>query len=58
MKISNLKLKNFRSYDELNLKFSDYKNIIIGDNGVGKTNIVEAIYYLALTKSFRCNDDS
>ena len=58
MKINNLKLKNFRSYDELNLKFSDYKNIIIGDNGVGKTNIVEAIYYLALTKSFRCNDDS
>ena len=40
MKINNLKLKNFRSYDELNLKFSDYKNIIIGDNGVGKTNIV------------------
>ncbi len=57
MKITNLKLKNFRNYDMLNLQFSNYKNIIIGDNGVGKTNIVEAIYYLALTKSFRCSDD-
>lgn len=53
MKILNLKLKNFRNYDNLNLNFSNYKNIIIGDNGLGKTNIVEAIYYLALTKSFR-----
>lgn len=57
MKINNLKLKNYRNYEELNLKFSDYKNIIIGDNGIGKTNIVEAIYYLALTKSFRCPND-
>lgn len=53
MKILSLKLKNFRNYDNLNLNFSNYKNIIIGDNGLGKTNIVEAIYYLALTKSFR-----
>lgn len=53
MKILSLKLKNFRNYDNLNLNFSNYKNIIIGDNGIGKTNIVEAIYYLALTKSFR-----
>lgn len=57
MKITNLKLINFRSYDKLDLNFSDYKNIIIGNNGVGKTNIVEAIYYLALTKSFRTNED-
>ena len=57
MKITNLKLTNFRSYDKLDLNFSDYKNIIIGNNGVGKTNIVEAIYYLALTKSFRTNED-
>lgn len=55
MKILNLKLKKFRNYDELNLNFSNYKNIIIGDNGLGKTNIVEAIYFLALTKSFRTN---
>ena len=57
MKITNLKLKNFRNHNELNLNFSDYKNIIIGNNGIGKTNIIEAIYYLALTKSFRTNND-
>ena len=54
MKITNLKLVNFRNHTNLNLKFSEYKNII---NGIGKTNIVEAIYYLALTKSFRTNND-
>ena len=57
MKIANLKLKNFRNYQNLELDFSSYKNIIIGNNGIGKTNIVEAIYYLSLTKSFRTNND-
>ena len=57
MKITNLKIKNFRNYENINLNFSNYKNIIIGDNGMGKTNIVEAIYYLALTKSFRTNNE-
>ncbi len=57
MKITNLKLKNFRNHNNLNLNFSNYKNIIIGNNGIGKTNIVESIYYLALTKSFRTNND-
>jgi len=57
MKITNLKLKNFRNHTNIDLKFSNYKNIIIGNNGIGKTNIVEAIYYLALTKSFRTNHD-
>lgn len=57
MKITNLKLKNFRNHTNLNLIFSNYKNIIIGNNGIGKTNIVEAIYYLALTKSFRTTND-
>ena len=52
MKITNLKLTNFRNYEKLNLHFSNYKNIIIGNNGLGKTNIVEAIYYLSITKSF------
>ena len=56
MKITNLKLTNFRNYENLNLHFSNYKNIIIGNNGLGKTNIVEAIYYLSITKSFRTNN--
>lgn len=57
MKISNLKLYNFRNYDNLNLEFSNKQNIIIGENGSGKTNIVEAIYVLAITRSFRGSKD-
>ena len=57
MEITNLKLLNFRNFDKLDLNFSKSKNIIIGNNGVGKTNIVESIFVLALTKSFRTNDD-
>ena len=53
MKIQKIKLLNFRNYDNLELEFNPCKNIIIGRNGSGKTNIVEAIYVLALTKSFR-----
>lgn len=57
MKILELKMNNFRSYNKLDLKFNPSKNIIIGKNGEGKTNIVEAIYVLALTKSFRGSKD-
>ena len=57
MEIASLKLINFRNFSNLELNFSENKNIIIGDNGEGKTNIVEAIFVLALTKSFRTNDD-
>ncbi len=53
MKILNLKLLNFRNYEKLELEFNPGKNLIIGQNGMGKTNIVEAIYCLAFTKSFR-----
>jgi len=57
MEITSLKLLNFRNFDTLELSFSPNKNIIIGNNGEGKTNIVEAIFVLGLTKSFRSNDD-
>lgn len=53
MQIQNLKLLNFRNYEKIELHFNPSKNIIIGQNGMGKTNIVEAIYVLAFTKSFR-----
>ena len=53
MKILNLKLLNFRNYEKLSLDFDPKKNLIIGKNGMGKTNIVEAIYVLAFSKSFR-----
>lgn len=52
MKIEKLSLKNFRNYDKLEIEFNDNLNIIIGNNAQGKTNILEAIYYLSITKSF------
>ena len=58
MEITSLKLINFRNFKNIELNFSKNRNIIIGNNGVGKTNIVEAIFVLALTKSFRTNDDN
>ena len=58
MKIDSLKLLNFRSYSSISFEFGPHINIIYGLNGHGKTNIVEAIYALSLTKSFRTNNDS
>jgi len=57
MEITSLKLLKFRNFDKLELDFSSNKNIIIGNNGEGKTNIVEAIFILGLTKSFRTTDE-
>lgn len=56
MIITRLELINFRSYPSLTLEFSPMNNVIVGPNGSGKTNIVEAIYLLSLCKSWRNND--
>ena len=53
MYIKNIKIKNFRNYDTLDLDFHKGINIIYGKNGQGKTNLLESIYVLALTKSHR-----
>ena len=47
MKASNLELYNFRNYEYENISFSDGVNIIHGENGMGKTNILEAVYYFS-----------
>lgn len=52
MKIQKIELKNFRNYYDLDINFNDKLNIIIGNNAQGKTNILEAIYFLSITKSF------
>ncbi|MEE3343500.1 MAG: DNA replication/repair protein RecF [Bacilli bacterium] len=52
MIIKNLKLKNFRNYNKLDIKLSNRLNIFIGDNAQGKSNILESIVVLALTKSY------
>lgn len=53
MKITKLKLVNFRNYSTLAIKLGDGMNIFVGDNAQGKTNILEAITILSLTKSHR-----
>ncbi len=52
MTISELKITNFRFHEFLDLSFSSGINALVGPNGVGKTNILEAIYYLSLGRSF------
>lgn len=53
MKIKRLELSNFRNYESLCVDFSDNVNILYGDNAAGKTNILEAIYMCATTRSQR-----
>ena len=48
-----LETRNFRNLADGKIAFHPAANIFIGDNGQGKTNLLEAIYFLATTKSFR-----
>jgi len=57
MYINELIIDNYRNYDKQHLTFSPYYNFIIGDNGQGKTNLIEAIYLLGIAKSFRISTD-
>ena len=57
MFVSHLSLKDFRSYENLELSFKAGQNIFIGENGEGKTNIIEALMYLALFSSHRTSSD-
>lgn len=56
MKINSIILENFRNYKSLELDFDESRNIIVGENAQGKTNLIEAIYLTAFAKSFRTNN--
>lgn len=58
MILRKVKLINFRNYKKLSLNLDKKINIFIGDNAQGKTNILESIYFLALTKSYRTVDQN
>ena len=58
MLINSLKLIDFRNYEDLDIKFDSGTNILYGDNAQGKTNILEAIYLSATTKSHKGSKDS
>ena len=51
MHLENLYLVNFKNYEEANIDFSNYINALVGDNGSGKTNLLDAIHFLSMTKS-------
>ena len=58
MYLKKIYLSNFRNYEELLLELNKGINIIYGDNAQGKTNLLESIYVLAMTKSHRSFIDS
>jgi len=55
MILTSLELTDFRNYSNEYIEFGDRKNFLIGNNAQGKTNILEAIYLLCLSRSFRAN---
>ena len=58
MYVKSLSLKSFRNYDDVTVSFEPGINFIVGNNGTGKTNLVEAIYFLSLSRSFKkCSDE-
>ncbi|OQY02199.1 MAG: DNA replication and repair protein RecF [Bacteroidetes bacterium 4572_117] len=52
MNINSLSLVNYRNFEDLELEFISKINCFIGNNGVGKTNILDSIYYLSFCKSW------
>lgn len=56
MFLKHLEINNFRNYTNLSLDFDSKVNIIIGDNAQGKTNLLEAVYFLGLVKSHRTSN--
>lgn len=58
MEITKINLINFRNYEKLDFSLSPNMNIFIGNNAQGKTNILEAVVILALTKSYRLGNEA
>lgn len=57
MFVNNIALQQYRNYEQLELNEFGPVNLLIGQNAQGKTNLVEAIFVLALTKSHRTSRD-
>lgn len=58
MVINSLELSNFRNYKNLHMEFDKGTNILYGDNAQGKTNVLEAIFLSATTKSHKSSKDT
>ncbi|MBI2619114.1 MAG: DNA replication/repair protein RecF [Ignavibacteriales bacterium] len=58
MKLARVEIRNFRNHGYTVLEAAEGVNAILGNNGAGKTNIIEAVSYLCLTKSFYASGDA
>jgi DNA replication and repair protein RecF len=58
MHIEKLELTDFRNYEKQSFLFHENVNIILGNNGQGKSNLLEGIYILSMGKSFRTQKDA
>lgn len=57
MYIKNLTLKDYRSYENQTFEFSENVNVLVGKNAQGKTNVLEAIFFMVLGKSFKTSKE-
>ncbi len=57
MRLCSLRLLSFRAHTETEVAFAPGVNLVVGPNGAGKTNLLEAVHYLCLTKSFLTSTD-
>lgn len=57
MHLKNINLFNFRNYSALDLKLDEKPTILVGDNAAGKSNLLEAVYFLSTTKSGRVDEE-
>lgn len=58
MYLKTIQFANFKNYDEAAFEFSSKVNAIVGENGSGKTNLLDAIHYLSFCKSYFSSHDS
>jgi DNA replication and repair protein RecF len=56
--LNKISLLNFKNYDQIEVKVSPFVNCFLGKNGMGKTNLLDGIYYLSNCKSFFNSVDS
>ena len=57
MRLTNIQLDHYRNYESLSLEFPKALTIFLGENAQGKTNLLESIYVLAMTRSHRTNNE-
>ncbi|WMJ77994.1 MULTISPECIES: DNA replication/repair protein RecF [unclassified Sedimentibacter] len=58
MIVKSLKIKNYRNFEEAEIELNDSLNIFVGDNGQGKTNLMESVYLTSIGRTFRLNSEN